>query len=248
MAFVLLLAPQTFAAVIAVTPSTASITQGSTFSVSVRVNTQGQNINVAEASVVFPSDLLQVVSVSPGSTFTLQTPGSPSKSAGRAFFSAGVPSGYNGASGLLGKITFKAVTPGQATIAVSGGKALLNDGNGTDAFSGGSSSIISITIPPDKPTGETVTPPVTPPETVTEEPIITEPLTPMTPEIQPTNIVTTITITTHDLFVIMWILIALVLVLGILCIYLWRKNVALEQEVKDVTPTKVKLSVKSEKV
>jgi hypothetical protein len=178
----------------------------------------------------------------------LQTPGSPSKSAGRAFFSAGVPSGYNGSAGLLGKITFKAIAAGQATIAISGGKALLNDGNGTDGFSGGSNSIISITIPPEKPTGETVSPPVTPPETVTEQPIITEPITPMTPETQSSNIVTTITITTHDLFVIIWVLIAIILVLGVLCIYLWRKKVALEQEVKDVTPVRTKLSVKSEKV
>jgi hypothetical protein len=89
---------------------------------------------------------LELVKASQGSTFYLPAPGSPGKSAGTAYFGGGLPTpGYNGASGNLGTLTFRARAEGEATVSFSSGKVLLNDGLGTDAYSGGSSAHFTIT-------------------------------------------------------------------------------------------------------
>ena len=144
-----LLLPQTsLAATLFLSPASGSFPVGATFKVGVRTNTAGQAANTAESTVTYDSNVIEIVSVAPGSTFTLQTPGSPSKSGGTAFFSAGIPTpGYNGSSGSLGVITFRAKAEGTASVSVSSGKVLLNDGNGTDALSGTSGGNYTITAP-----------------------------------------------------------------------------------------------------
>ncbi|HEY0979854.1 MAG TPA: cohesin domain-containing protein [Candidatus Paceibacterota bacterium] len=204
-------APAT-AATLVVTPPSASVTEGSTFSVSVRTDTQGQSVNVAEATVGFSTDTLEIVSVSPGATFTLQTPGSPSKTASTAYFSAGIPSGYNGSAGMLGRITFRAKKAGKATISVTSGKVLLNDGNATNALNGTSGSVITITP---KPAVEPTTP-IKEPETAVVPPSIeTQPVVEMPIVVTPTPVPepATTTIRTKDLFTLIYILIGIIFIL-----------------------------------
>ena len=137
------------AATLYVTPLAASVPDGSTFSVTVKTDTGGQPVNTVEANVSFDSSKLEILSVTPGSTFTLQTPGSPSHTDSTASFSEGIPSpGYNGSAGIVGRITFKAIAEGSATISVDSGQVLLNDGNATDALSGESGSTITVTVAP----------------------------------------------------------------------------------------------------
>jgi len=134
-----------FAATLYFSPASGSFVLGSTFSVSVRANTQDQAVNTAEATVNYSPDTLELVKVSAGSTFTLQTPGSPSKQEGSAFFSAGLPTpGYTGSSGVLGVMTFRAKALGAGHISVASGKILLNDGLGTDALNSTSAADYSI--------------------------------------------------------------------------------------------------------
>ncbi len=206
----------THAALIAVTPVQATVTEGATFTVSVRVDTEGKSVNAAETHIVYPTDSLSVVSATPGTTFTLQTPGSVNSTSTGVFFSAGIPSGYTGINGVLGKITFKALKTGSATITVKDGKALLNDGNGTDAFRSGVASTITIIAPktqvPSSPT---------PVSTEPYEPI-PEPVLPVvSPSPVPTSpVIATIAFSVHDLFVIIIVLSALIIVLIFLVIYL----------------------------
>jgi len=137
----------THAASIYLSPASGSFAQGSTFSVSVRVNTASSATNTAEANLSFSSNL-QLVTVRQGATYYLSAPGSPSKGSGTAYFGGGLPTpGYNGSGGTLGTMTFRALSQGTATVSVSSGKVLLNDGNGTDAFSGGSTATFRITAP-----------------------------------------------------------------------------------------------------
>ena len=231
------------AATLYLAPSTAKTVKDSTFVVLVQTNTEGEFINVAEATVNFPSNMLQVVGVSSGNTFTFQLPGSPGKTKSTAFFSAGIPSpGYKGAGGVLGKITFKAIAVGKATISIASGKVLLNDGNATDALRSKTGSIISISAPIVKPTPVVEEPVVeepVPEEVVpavpTVEPgqkeIIIEPttqpvVTPVTPQqvvLQPASsvVAATITVTVQDLLWIILFLVICVIILLIIAVYLF---------------------------
>lgn len=143
-----LLPKAVLAATIYLSPASASVSQGSTLSVSVRVNTQGAAVNTAEANISYSANL-ELVSVRQGTTFYLAAPGSPAKGSGTAYFGGGLPSpGYTGSGGILGTLTFRARALGTATVSISGGKVLLNDGLGSDAFSGSSGARIAINPPP----------------------------------------------------------------------------------------------------
>jgi len=146
-------AQKVFAATIYLSPSSGNYSVGQTFNVSVLVNTQGTAVNTAEAQITFSSDTLDLLSVSQGSTFNLISPGSPSKGASSAYFAGGLPNpGYTGSGGSLGSMTFRAKAEGTATVSINSGRTLLNDGNGTDAYSGGSNSRFTISSAAPTPT------------------------------------------------------------------------------------------------
>jgi hypothetical protein len=137
------------AATLYVSPSSGSFSVGATFSVSVRTDTQGQAVNSAQVNVTYSSDTLELVSVKAGSSFPMQTPGSPSKTPSGAYFSGGIPSpGYTGNSGSVGVLSFRAKAVGAASISIGSGKVLLNDGKGTNSLSGTSGASFTITPPP----------------------------------------------------------------------------------------------------
>lgn len=145
-----LLLPRTsLAATLYLSPSSGSFPVGTTFTVTLRTDTQGAPVNTAEATVNFSASTLELAHVSGGSNFPLQTPGSPSQSNGSAFFSGGIPTpGYTGSNGVVGSMTFRATAVGAADLTIVSGKVLLNDGQGTDALSGTSSAHFTITPPP----------------------------------------------------------------------------------------------------
>lgn len=141
----LFFARYTNAAYLYLVPSSGEVNIGDTFNIVVKADTQGTDVNVAEATISFPSDILSVDKVNPGATFKLQTPESLHKTQNKIFFSAGIPSpGYNGASGILGNITFRAIARGTAHIDISEGKLLVNDGNASDALDNKLGSVIKI--------------------------------------------------------------------------------------------------------
>jgi hypothetical protein len=134
-----------FASTLYFSPSSGSFGVGSTFTVTLKTNTQNQAVNSAEARVAYSQDTLELIKVSAGGTFSLQTPGSPGKSGSEAFFSGGIPSpGYTGSGGVVGVMTFRAKAEGVGTLSVSSGQVLLNDGQGSDSLSGGASASFNI--------------------------------------------------------------------------------------------------------
>lgn len=137
------------AATLYLNPSSGNFGVGSTITVSVRTNTQGQAVNTAEANISYSTDTLELVRATQGATFYLPSPGSPTRGNGTAYFGGGLPNpGYNGSGGTLGTLTFRAKAVGSATINVTNGKVLLNDGNGTDALQGTTTARFNITPPP----------------------------------------------------------------------------------------------------
>ncbi len=116
-------------------PSSGSHAVGATLLVNVYVSSADQAMNAASGVILFPSDKLEVTSLSKtGSIFSLwvQEP-SFSNSAGTINFEGIVLNpGFTGAAGKIIAINFRVKTAGQAPLAFSSGSALANDGKGTN--------------------------------------------------------------------------------------------------------------------
>lgn len=133
--FCFLFSARAEAANLTLSPLSGSYVVGENFSTGVYVSSSGQAMNAASGSVSFPTDKLEVVSISKsGSIFSLwvQEP-SFSNTAGVVSFEGIVLNpGYTGNSGKILNITFKAKAAGLAKLDFSSGSVLANDGNGTN--------------------------------------------------------------------------------------------------------------------
>lgn len=139
-------------------PSSGIYTVGNTFSIDIRVNTDGISINAAQGSLAFSPDKLAVLGISKsGSIFSLwTTEPTYSNSSGAISFGGGVPNpGYTGASGKIITVTFRARVSGIAAVNWSSGAVLANDGKGTNilaSMAGGSYTLSAEKIvPPPEP-------------------------------------------------------------------------------------------------
>ena len=136
------------AATLSLSPASVKVSSGNIVSVKVLVNTEGQSINTVAASIQFPGDLLQVMSISKSSSILslwVQDP-SFSNAAGTISFTGGVPNpGFSGQSGEIVSIVFKAKKQGTASVIFTDSSVLLNDGLGTDVLSAKKSTSVSIT-------------------------------------------------------------------------------------------------------
>ena len=104
----------------------ASLGVGEEFLVTLVVDTSGEAINAFEGKVVFQESLLELQGVrEKGSVVSLWVQDPPS-------FSGLTPGGYSG-RGVLFSLVFKAKAEGEGSVAIEQGRALLNDGKGTEA-------------------------------------------------------------------------------------------------------------------
>jgi len=117
-------------------PSSGTFFVGSTFNISIFVNTEGNTINTVQVDLKFPPHLLQVTSPTAGTSFIEVWAEQPfySNKEGMISFKGGVPSpGINTSAGLVSTISFRAKAPGKALISfLDSSKVLLADGKGTD--------------------------------------------------------------------------------------------------------------------
>lgn len=147
--FYLLFSIRAEAANLILSPSTGAYVVGESFSASVYVSSSDQAMNAASGAVSFPTDKLEVVSVSKsGSIFSLwvQEP-SHSNTAGLVNFEGIVLNpGYAGNSGKILNIIFKAKATGAANVSFSSGSVLANDGNGTNILTGFSGASFSLGV------------------------------------------------------------------------------------------------------
>jgi hypothetical protein len=165
-------------------PSSGNQTAGNILNVSVYVNTQGKAINNAEASIRFPTALLEVVSISKsGSIFTLWVEEPRfSNSAGTISFNGGLPTpGFTGSAGRVVTIAFRVKSAGSASLLFTSGAVRANDGLGTDVLSSMGTATFTISPAPVIPVPEPTPIPV-PSPTVVDEPIVEDlPYTPPKP-------------------------------------------------------------------
>ena len=133
-------------------PSSGTFFVGSTFDVSIFVNTGEENINAVQVDIKFDPTKLQVASPTAGKSFIEVWVAQPtySNTKGEMNFIGGVPSpGINTTAGLVSTVTFRAIAPGQTTILFSDtSKVLRNDPEGTNILTSISRGNYTLVIPP----------------------------------------------------------------------------------------------------
>ncbi len=164
-----------FAADFNLSPGSGTLGINQDIEVRLRIDTAGASINAAQATMLFPANLLQVKSISKeGSVFNfwLQDP-TFSNDAGTISFIGGTPSGVSGSSLQVISIIFTTKGVGSAAISFSDGAITAADGTGTnilDALNGATFSISStVSVPPPTPAA-----PIAPITIATPVPIVRE--------------------------------------------------------------------------
>ena len=141
-----------------ISPASGTFFIGSTFDVSIFVNTGDENVNALEVNLQFDPKRLQVASPTSGKSFIEVWVAQPTYSniKGTVSFIGGVPSpGINTNAGLVSTVTFRAIAPGQTEITfLESSKVLRNDPDGTNILTSKSRGVYSIIIPP--PEGPTI--------------------------------------------------------------------------------------------
>ncbi len=144
-----------FAATLSFNPASGTHTKNETFSVNVLVASSDQSMNAAASTVTFPTDKLQVVSLSKSGSivdFWAQEP-SFSNTAGTVKFEGVVlPPGYQGMGGKIITINFKGKATGVAEVKATNGSVLANDGVGTAILKSVSAGVFTIKEVAEKPT------------------------------------------------------------------------------------------------
>ncbi|MDO8715767.1 MAG: cohesin domain-containing protein [Dehalococcoidales bacterium] len=137
---------------LSLSPTSGTFTVGSTFTVSVILNTGGQAINAIEANLSFPPDKLQVVSPLIGTSIIGIWTNQPQfdNQKGTLRFQGGIPDpGITTSRGVVANITFRVKSVGTASMKfLDSSKTLLNDGLATDFLANTSSGIYNLTLPP----------------------------------------------------------------------------------------------------
>jgi hypothetical protein len=161
-----LLPSAALAASLNLSPNNTTVGAGATFTETVFVSSTDQAMNAISGAISFPSDLLQVVSISKANSVLSLWVQDPtfSNTDGTISWSGVVPNpGYTGSRGQAVSIQFRARKTGTAAIVfASASQVLANDGNGTDILTGTGSATIIITsatpiqTPPPPPPSTTV--------------------------------------------------------------------------------------------
>ena len=137
----------TRAANLSIVPSPANVSVGDIVSVQVVVNTESKYINNGEAIIQFPTDMLEVVSVTKSSSIFSLWVEEPafSNNSGQITFNGGVADpGFNGNNGSVISVTFRAKKEGNASIIFSDAVIRANDGLGTNILTSQKTGIVQI--------------------------------------------------------------------------------------------------------
>ena len=144
-AFNFLPAPaQASGATLSLSPSSSLVALNGTVMVTVNVSSS-QALNSASGIINYPNSVLTADSVSTsGSIFSFWTSQPAAGTGSSIIFGGGLPTPGFAGNGKIFSITFKAISTGSATISLTGGQVLANDGAGTSIFGGASGATITV--------------------------------------------------------------------------------------------------------
>lgn len=133
-------------------PGRGTFFVGSTFDVSVFVNTGGEYINAVEVNIKFDPRKLQVASPTGGKSFIEVWVAQPtySNTNGTMRFIGGIPTpGIKTSAGLVSTVTFRAISPGETSVYfLESSKVLRNDPEGTNILTSMGRGSYNLIIPP----------------------------------------------------------------------------------------------------
>lgn len=153
------------AATLSIQPSSGTFQVGSTFDVSLYLDTQGQTVNAVEAFVRFDPDKLQIVSSIADLSIIDLWVDQPkyNNRDGTIELRGGIPKGVNTTDGLITKLRFRVKGIGTAVVKFTDeSRVLLHDGKGTDALYETRNTVYQLVLPP--PAGPFVVSPTHPDE------------------------------------------------------------------------------------
>jgi len=151
-------------AIVSLSPGSGTFLVGSTFDVSIVLDTKGIAVNTAEIELMFPSDKLQLTNPSVGQSIIQLNLRPPvfSNREGKIYFVGGIPSpGIVTSKGVILTLTFRITAPGSAEIKFGDRtKVLANDGKGTNILGQTPSAFYRFSVPP--PEGPAISSPTHP--------------------------------------------------------------------------------------
>lgn len=137
------------AAELRLVPPSGPLEVGANFSVTVQLVSSGQTTNAVSGVIKFPTDRLQVTSISQSGSMVnlwVQEPTFSNMSGQVSFEGAILNPGFTGAVGRLLTVNFQAKTEGTANLAFSSGSILANDGQGTEILKKLGSAVITVVV------------------------------------------------------------------------------------------------------
>lgn len=133
-------------------PASGSFLVGSTFDLSIVLDTKSEAVNTVEIELLFPPDKLQLTNPSVGKSIIQLWPAPPifSNREGKIYFVGGIPSpGIVTSRGIVLTFTFRVVGPGEGQIKFGERtKVLANDGKGTDILGQKGAAFFRFSVPP----------------------------------------------------------------------------------------------------
>ncbi|MBI2591773.1 MAG: hypothetical protein HYW34_03805 [Candidatus Brennerbacteria bacterium] len=134
-------------------PASGSFLVGSTFDLSVVLDTKAVSVNTIEVELIFPADKIQVASPALDGQSIIQlwpAPPSFSNKEGRIYFIGGIPSpGITTSQGVVLTLTFRVVAPGSGQISFGKKSSVLaNDGRGTNILGQNPPAFLKFMVPP----------------------------------------------------------------------------------------------------
>ncbi len=142
------------AATLFLTPASFEIAIGEKVAVDLRIDNEGVSFNAAQATIRFPKDILEVVSIDKASStfnFWLAEP-TFSNAEGMVSFTGGTSFGVSGGAIQVLKIEFRAKGSGSGTLVLSDAAITASDGSGTNILSKTADAAFGVVIKKETPT------------------------------------------------------------------------------------------------
>ncbi|PIT92874.1 MAG: hypothetical protein COU08_00120 [Candidatus Harrisonbacteria bacterium CG10_big_fil_rev_8_21_14_0_10_42_17] len=125
------------AASIYILPEQENYERGAEFDIDLKIDSEGESINAAEARIKWPSSVLEFISINKGGSvfnFWVEEP-ELSIDSRSVYFIGGTAKGISGGSLQIFKIRFKAISGGIADISIADAAVTGADGKGTNVLS-----------------------------------------------------------------------------------------------------------------
>ncbi len=136
---------------LSISPASGTFSVGSTFDISILLDTKGKAINAFQVFLKFPADKLQVISPSVGQSIAGVWTISPkfNNSLVTIDLEGGFPGGITVSSGILTSITFRVKSVGEAIVKfIDKSAVFLDDGLATDDLGQTRNAIYQFRLPP----------------------------------------------------------------------------------------------------